>query len=254
VPYEFVGSSYVADPYQGTGVTHYLPLPSGTQAGDHLLVFTANDYGFSSSDSRLTEYSWPGGGAGGGLWTGLADSSSDDVEIDDDGFESGLIYLVVVRGPDKEKSYAREDQLSGSYMSWQPQFGPLGGVSDAATGFAVCCSRDSVKLPLGPPAMGTDDDGEWTALDEVTRTDIIGGFTFNSVMRAYWLPAVSNIEDYILEIADVSGYSERRVSSTVYWSPPTRAENYLRQRQSPVRTPSRVRGIDLRQRQTPISA
>jgi hypothetical protein len=30
-----------------------------------------------------------------------------------------------------------------------------------------------------------------------------------------------------------------------------RVPRYLRQRQSPVRTPSRVRGIDLRQRQTP---
>jgi hypothetical protein len=33
---------------------------------------------------------------------------------------------------------------------------------------------------------------------------------------------------------------------------PTLGFTYLRQRQSPVRTPSRVRGVDLRQRQTPI--
>jgi hypothetical protein len=52
------------------------------------------------------------------------------------------------------------------------------------------------------------------------------------------------------------GFNDDVYSYTVWNSPVpppvTSGFTYLRQRQSPVRAPSRVRGIDLRQRQTPI--
>jgi len=96
-----------------------------------------------------------------------------------------------------------------------------------AVGDYVGASKLAYSASTGAPS------GTWTAIS--------GGFSGTNIL------GVDYGGDYFVGV-DTNGnirYSYAPVT-------PTAAISYLRQRQSPVRAPSRVRGIDLRQRQTPI--
>lgn len=240
--YTLVGTSILTDATSPSPQTLTIPLPTGTQVGDFLVLWASAESAYSTTDARLTEHVV--GGSTPALFTGVATTLADiDIEADL-GYLPGLLYLVAVRGPSSTEYYGQEDELSGSYMA----------NGDGSTilppdvvGFAVSCTFDSAVSPATAPTMGTDGDGNWTALTEQAYTFSNATDTFDMDVRGYYTSGTLNA----LLIASVSGTSIRRQSRGVYFQPTAVTTTYLRQRQSPVRTPSRIRPPVVRQRQRP---
>lgn len=241
--FTFVGTSIITAATSATPTTYTIPLPTGTQVGDYLVLWTRVDGAYSTTDARMTERGL-GGGSGLGLFTGRA-TTLVDIDIDADfGYLAGLIYLVSVRGPNHAQRFGNEDQVSGTpYMANGDNTGshPLG--------FAVSCTFDQAVQPDPAPALGTDGDGNWTALTEQAYAYSDPFDDYDLVARGYYLPGVRAGDVPLLNSA-VSGTYYRRQSRGVYWDS-TGEFSSLRQRQSPLRTPSRVRPPQLRQRQRP---
>ena len=225
-----------------TGLTTLtISVPTGTQIGDMLFLSTTTLSDYATTDSRLQRI--PSGAfTGVGLFGGIADSLA-DIDVDVTSANAPwMLYLVAIRGPRNTQRYAEWDTLSSPGVMAADNGGPW------PMDLGLCFTADGDGSIF--PTLPDDPDGDWTGLTALTLTFTNGFGTFNMIIRPYYLPGpLSAPEDLWVGGTQGVDYSRRQSANVFFTS--IGDDNYLRQRQSPVRTPSRVRGIDLRNRQTP---
>ena len=220
---EFLAESSITDPQD-----YAIPLPVGTLPTDLLIVswFSAAEL----TDPRLTEVVrplQPAPYSGGGY--GLAGDLS-DVQVRFDGGAPGLAAVVAVRG-----GWERLDTATVSASPVEGDFTPWSEPEDSDHGAALVILGIGIESGASiDPVDGWDDYGTATVDDRALR---VAAWTGNAPVPA----------------ADMTTYLGGLLCSfSASWLPWPALGSALRQRQSPRRTPSRVRGVDLRARQTPL--
>jgi len=234
VAYQLVGTtSYTGEYLASFPYTHSIPVPTGTQVGDLLVVGFWGGSGHSVPDTRLTTVNRVSPTTPAGAYGVATDLS--DVQIETDYlFNRTAIIVVAVRDYGTiETTLARCD---GSLFD--PIINP-GAAPDynASVAFVI----DS-----GAPGGLPGDDADWVT----SQTAVYGNYynkcyTFSGTGG---IPGLSATYD-----AGASNRSAFWIQFTAILPGTATDPTYLRQRQSPVRTPSRNRPVDIRNRQTPIT-
>lgn len=220
--------AYASDPQ---GVT--VPVPTGTQVGDLLCV------GFWAAaevtDTRLTQVDTFGSSpvfarAAYGEATYLA-----DVTLTFHGTAPRIAFVVSVRNG---MQWIDTDSVFGGFEGDFDNTIYITG--DKAGGVVVIAGVGYDTTPTTDPFTGLYD---LAAASADTSTPGLGA----TLRVAAWMDGAPTPASELTTATGSLKY--RAVFPMRYFVPGGR---YLRQRQSPRRTPSRVRGVDLRQRQTPF--
>lgn len=228
-----VGTSELEATITGTQDDYTIPLPTGTTAGDLIIVGT--QWGFVNIDARLTgevEAVITGGAGKAAVAWGVVGSDTSDLDIRFPANYTRNAIIVTIRGKGVPTFADAIKAPSDTYE------GPIIEATTAyTTGVAFWASSRS-----GDPSYDVGTASGWTNLVEAKSDD---GSVYHSLRAGWW-------DDTELAELTVTGvYSDGGwTAAYTLWAPPS--ARYLRQRQSPRRTPSRVRGVDLRARQTPL--
>ena len=218
-----VGVSFLAETSVTDPQDHAVPLPVGTLPSDLLVVSWFSNA--ELTDARFTEVLRPAQSpplSGGGY--GLAGDLS-DVTLRFSNYEPGLAAVVAIRGGGLDEATVDASGVEGDFALWNEPEDPDHGAALVILGIGI-----ESGAALGP-VDGWDDYGTATADDRALR---VAAWTGNRPVAA----------------AEMTTYTGGLLCSfsASWFGWPT--GTYLRQRQSPKRTPARVRGVDLRQRQT----
>lgn len=216
------------EPTSGAGpVTFSIPVPTGTQVGDLLFVGTWGASWMSVPDTRLTEVDNPNGYPGGayGVATDLSDvqvTSSQTTGNDDP--------VIVMAFRD-----------FGTVVSAQAV-----GLSTRTAGDELIFGADSTHFAAAAVVMNFDIGYPGGGSGWTTQGTATSGNVYAQAYTAFDSAGVP-----ALSMAAITGAPTIGAAWLIFDTAPP-AARYLRQRQSPRRTPSRVRGVDLRARQTPL--
>lgn len=225
--YLLVGTSTLAGSYAPSfPYTHSIPVPTGTQVGDLLVVGFWGGSGHSVPDTRLTTVNRVSPTTPAGAYGVATDLSDVQIETNFSGNVTAIIVAAVRDYGTIETALARSD---GSV------FNPVinaGAAPDYNAGITFV-------IDLG--ANPGDDSGWVTSASVSSGSYYAKCFTFSGTGG---IPGLTSAD---------GGAANR----SAFWMqftailPGQTTGTYLRQRQSPVRTPSRIRPPVVRQRQRP---
>lgn len=211
-------------------------LEPSTQVGDMLVVSFYGGSGFEVTDPRLTVVDRPGISSpyNSGAYGVATDLS--DVEVTVHGYALGFITVVTVRDYGSV-AFAGASQTGG--MPGTSVVIPSGTFPDQ--GNAVVTVSD-----VGGAAVDVGDDAGWITQEYLTVTRGADGSSQRVLYYDSGAPVPGLTASYNTFVT-----TNRSWFYVIFGDAVASTTTYLRQRQSPVRAPSRIRPPQVRQRQRP---
>ena len=224
--------------------TWTITMPGGASVGDWMVLSVYGGYGYNTADSRFTDVFTTGTATIAGAFGRITDLSDVTFTTAGSPLMPALAFLTILSSSGILSVVSWDHELfTGSPPTTTVVDTSTPGQSTATDVLVWLTNVSATDVPRTP---GTDADYTSLATDGGEDSDA------NKYALRLWEWHGSAGAPDLTSTDPGTGVTERsRLFLSLTSTPLSTGHTYLRQHQSPVMAPSRVRPIDLRRRQTP---